>query len=195
MRLKGAMLFLVVALCVASILNLAVAFLLRQGESEKAGFMEEKLFAMSKALGDTSVIKQILLGEREWIIKFWEDYDDDDPHQGLAPGGDCYPWKSYTFTLDNPGDLYIFLSGWALSTAQNVSGDDDDLSVQLDSTYFGWNNEYSLDGNAQKGCDRMICIRAKNVTAGAHTVILWADETPRLSSTLIFELEEVPALN
>ena len=97
-----------------------------------------------------------------------------------APGGNCYLWKKYDFTLDQPGDLYIQLIGEAENGAQNGTGDDDDLGIQLDSTFYGWNNVNSLDGNAQNGSIRTVNLTASSVSAGSHTLKLWVDETPTL---------------
>ena len=99
-----------------------------------------------------------------------------------APGGNCYLWRQYDFTLDETSDLYIQLTGLALNASQNGTGDDDDLSIQLDDTFYGWNNENSLDGNAQAGSIRTARIYVPDVAAGSHTLILWADETPTLYS-------------
>ncbi len=106
-----------------------------------------------------------------------------------APGGNCYLWRKYDFTLDAASDLYIQLIGAANSTTQNPSGDDDDLGIQLDTTFYGWNNADSLDGISQQGSTRPIDIKAEDVSAGLHTLILWADETPVLSSLKISKMD------
>lgn len=106
-----------------------------------------------------------------------------------APGGNTYLFKSYQFLLKEKSDVKIELSGSADSGLQNGTGDDDDLAIQLDDIFFGWNNDNSLNGDHDQGKVRTINIKVENVPAGPHTVILFADETPILHSLKVTQRE------
>ena len=134
-------------------------------------------YASNLVPGDTNGVEDVFVS---WAflpspIPILETYPNE-----AASGGNCYLYKTYNFTLENTGDLYIQLTGLAHNGAQNGTGDDDDLSIQLDGTFYGWNNEDSLDGNAQHGSIRTVNLTVSSVSAGPHTLILWADETPTL---------------
>ena len=103
-----------------------------------------------------------------------------------APGGNCYVFKAYEFTLNQTADLNIQLTAQAWSGSQNPSGDDDDLIVDLDGEWLNsWNAPDSIDGWTQWGSKRTINLTKAGVSPGKHTVRLFADEKPVLYSLIV----------
>ncbi|MFC1686700.1 fibronectin type III domain-containing protein, partial [Patescibacteria group bacterium] len=97
-----------------------------------------------------------------------------------APGGDVYLWKTYNFDTTLDGTVRVELTGQA---DNNDSSDDDDLKIILDGVDYEWSSEYSLDGDANNKVK--IIVIETDLTAGSHTLELWADETPSLHSLYV----------
>jgi hypothetical protein len=102
-------------------------------------------------------------------------------------------WKTYSFTSDgSPVDFY--LSGVAMESpgwnhikkSSHNEKTDDDLKIEIDGQDFGWNSEYSFDGNRQFGLADVIVLRQR-LAAGRHTLKVFVENKPLLNRVFIFQ--------
>jgi len=103
-----------------------------------------------------------------------------------APGGNEYLWKEYSFNCINDEEVTIYIS----ASAHENTIDDDSIRIVLNDEDFGWNTDYSINGNRLFGEAKALIIR-RNMSAGEHTLRLYADETPILHNVIIYGSEEL----
>ncbi|MBI3943225.1 MAG: Ig-like domain-containing protein [Chloroflexi bacterium] len=89
----------------------------------------------------------------------------------------------YTITLPSDGRFWVEVRGRA---SANNGEDDDDLGVEIDGTFYGYNNDYSLNGSQDLGLPRTIRIDVDGAT-GQHIVKIRTQSRPVLNSVRIVQ--------
>lgn len=96
----------------------------------------------------------------------------------VAPGGNEYPWRAYSFDMPTSGTLTISVCA---SATNYPSGGDDDLRFKLDDVVIAdWNSPGAFNGAALRGSTVTNQMIVPNVAAGHHTLQLEADAHPVL---------------
>jgi len=102
-------------------------------------------------------------------------------------------WKEIYFQVGTAGYHLVEIEGSADNGAQNGTGNDDDLKIVLDSTDYGWNNTYALDGAALNGMGKTIVIPVL-LSSGGHSVKLWVNQTPYVYQVRVRRIPVATAL-
>ncbi len=118
---------------------------------------------------------------------------DQEYNETKAQGSDSL-WKEISF-VTRGGEVAIYVAGEADEdpTPSNYGyqysdfddSRDDDLRLELDGQSFGYHNDSSLWGNRQFGEPKSILLR-QNLSAGSHTLRLYAHGTPTLYRVTIY---------
>jgi hypothetical protein len=102
-------------------------------------------------------------------------------------------WKTYSFSsMGRP--VVIYLSGVAnespgwnhIQKSSQNDQTDDDLRIEVDGQDFGWNSEYSFNGNKQFGISDVIVLR-QNLSVGNHSLKIFVKNKPLLNRVVIFQ--------
>jgi len=95
-------------------------------------------------------------------------------------------WKEFNFTTETDGEALFFLTGTAESYADIF--DDDDLKIVIDNIDYGWDTEYSFDGDKIEGKGKSVIIPVQ-LKSGEHKLEIYSDVTPFLKDVIIASAE------
>ncbi len=91
--------------------------------------------------------------------------------------------KQYTFVANGNTDFEIIAA-----CDSNGGGDDDDLRFEVDGqspANGNWSESNAWDGDSLGGNFKTVTVNSWNLTAGSHTLNIYADETPTIASIKI----------
>ena len=118
--------------------------------------------------------------ETEGNILIW------DTPNSFPNGERNHLWKQYEFNLQNDTETLIFLTGSAES--YNEIDIADELKIIVDNNDYGWNNDYSLNGDTLNGKGKSIVL-STDLTKGNHKIDVYSNTTPFLRDVIVISKE------
>ena len=160
-------------------------------------WIDNQVYHIPEGSYDWAIYQRSFTGISETIIDYVEVVTIDSTSLGFIPNGNVhlrkipnemgdgrsqFLWKTYNF---NTGET---INGVFLLTARaedyGTYSDDDDIRINIDGQDYGWDTEFSINGDILQDASKTLRID-KSLDVGNHVVSIYGDITPLLYDATI----------